>query len=123
MILYLWFQVKIKVQQRINSDPFFDIYNCMGYFSYFAIYGFFMLYQPPTIAFSSTRMFLQISFVDVFLIRLICKSPLFSGRIEYVLSMKWLLPFISCICNFYEKVLKIVGNCFNHNNRIHSLNC
>ena len=122
MILYLWFQVKIKVHQRVNGDPFFDIYICMGYFSYFAIYGFFMLYQPPTIAFLSTRMFLQILFVDVFLIRLICKSSLFSGR-AYVLSMEWLLPCISCILNFYENVLKIIDRCCNHGNRIYSVNC
>ena len=121
VFLYIWFQVKIQIQQRVDGDPFFDLYNCIGYFSYFAVYGFFLLYHPPTIASTSTRMFLQITFVDIFLVRLIYKSPLFSGRIEYVLSMEWLSLFISCICNFCEKVSKVIDNCFNRNNRIHTV--
>ena len=77
MLFYILLQMKIKIHQRMNFDPFFDYCNCLGYVMYFIVYGVFVLSREPTIASLPTRMFLQITFVDIFLIRLIWKSHTF----------------------------------------------
>ena len=84
VISYICLQVKIKIQHRLNFDPFFDFYNCLGYFLYFVVYGVFVLYNEPIIKSLPTRAFLQITFCDIVLMRLILKSHTFR---DHILSM------------------------------------
>ena len=91
VLLYILFQVKTKNQQQERSeDHFFDFYNCIGYVAYLIIYGFFVLYNPSTVASLPTRMFLQITFVDIFLIRLIWKCHRLRDRLKM-----WMFRFTS----------------------------
>ena len=85
VISYICLEVKIKIQHRLNFDPFFDFYNCLGYFLYFVVYGVFVLYNEPIIESAPTRIFLQVTFVDIFLIRLIWKSHTFRDRLLYII--------------------------------------
>ena len=84
MISYIYLGVKIKIQHRLNFDPFFDFYNCLGYFLFFIVYGVFVLYNEPIIKSLPTRAFLQITFADIVLMRLILKSHTFR---DHILSM------------------------------------
>ena len=43
VISYIYLELKIKIKQRLNFDPFFDFYNCLGYFLFFIVYGVFVL--------------------------------------------------------------------------------
>ena len=85
MISYIYLGVKIKIQHRLNFDPFFDFYNCLGYFLYFVIYGVFVLYSEPIIESAPTRIFLQVTLVNIVLIRLIWKSHTFRDRLLYII--------------------------------------
>ena len=85
MISYICLGVKIKIQHRLNFDPFFDFYNCLGYFLYFVIYGVFVLYSEPIIESAPTRIFLQVTLVNIVLIRLIWKSHTFRDRLLYII--------------------------------------
>ena len=84
LISYIYLGVKIKIQHRLNFDPFFDFYNCLGYFLFFIVYGVFVLYNEPIIESLPTRAFLQITFADIVLMRLILKSHTFR---DHILSM------------------------------------
>ena len=77
LISYICLEVKIKIKHRRNFDPFFDFYNCLGYFLYFVVYGVFVVYNEPIIQSGPSRIFLQVTLVDIFLIRLIWKSHTF----------------------------------------------
>ena len=85
MISYIYLGVKIKIQHRLNFDPFFDFYNCLGYFLYIVIYGVFVLYSEPIIESAPTRIFLQVTLVNIVLIRLIWKSHTFRDRLLYII--------------------------------------
>ena len=84
VISYIYLELKIKIKQRLNFDPFFDFYNCLGYFLFFIVYGVFVLYNEPIIKSLPTRAFLQITFADIVLMRLILKSHTFR---DHILSM------------------------------------
>ena len=84
VISYICLELKIKITQRLNFDPFFDFYNCLGYFLFFIVYGVFVLYNEPIIESLPTRAFLQITFADIVLMRLILKSHTFR---DHILSM------------------------------------
>ena len=81
VFFYICLEVKIKIQQRLNFDPFFDFYNCLGYFLFTVLYGVFVHYNEPIIESVPARIFLQITFADMFLIRLIWKSHTFRNRL------------------------------------------
>ena len=77
LISYICLEVKIKIKHRRNFDPFFDFYNCLGYFLYFVVYGVFVVYNEPIIQSGPSRIFLQVTLVNIVLIRLIWKSHTF----------------------------------------------
>ena len=85
MISYICLEVKIRLN-RLNFDPFFDFYSCLGFFLYFIIYGVFVFYNESTIESAPIRMFLHVTLVDIILIRLIWKSHTFRDRLFHIIS-------------------------------------
>ena len=82
IIAHVCLQLKIKQDQLGRTDPFFDNWSLVSLISFIVIILSVMTWVQPTIENVTIRIFLQISFVDFFVIRLLCKlnKPLIAFR-------------------------------------------